>query len=147
MSTRGGTADGRRFLAGDGPVAGERVPFEYAVLRAVPRVDRGECVNIGVVLYSQATDYLGCALHVDAARLRALDAGVDVDAVEAVLAGIRAVCHGDPAAGGAAAEPPRVRFGWLTAPRSTVVQPGPVHSGLTTDPAADLDRLLDRLVR
>ncbi|WP_088287038.1 DUF3037 domain-containing protein [Kineosporia sp. A_224] len=147
MSTRGGAADGRRFLAGEGPAAGERVPFEYAVLRAVPRVDRGECVNIGVVLYSQATDYLGCALHVDAARLRALDAGVDVDAVEAVLAGIRAVCHGDPAAGGAAAEPARVRFGWLTAPRSTVVQPGPVHSGLTADPAADLDRLLERLVR
>lgn len=123
------------------------VPFEYALLRAVPRVDRGEQVNIGVVLYSQATDFLGCALHVDPARLRALDPAVDVEQVEAVLAGVRAVCHGDAAALAAAAEPPRVRFGWLTAPRSTVVQPGPVHSGLTADPAADLARLLDRLVR
>lgn len=128
-------------MSGDG-----WVPFEYALLRAVPRVDRGECANVGVVVYCQAFDYLGCALHVDAARLRSLDAAVDVEAVEAVLAGLQAVCAGDPAAGGAAEGPARVRFGWLTAPRSTVVQPGPVHSGLTRDPAADLARLLERLV-
>ncbi|MFN0280817.1 MAG: DUF3037 domain-containing protein [Kineosporiaceae bacterium] len=132
-------------MSADGPL--RRVPFEYAVLRAVPRVDRGECVNIGVVLYCQAYDFLGCALHVDADRLRALDASVDVVAVEGVLAGVRAVCAGDVAAGGAAAGPPRVRFGWLTAPRSTVVQPGPVHPGLTADPAAELERLAARLVR
>jgi hypothetical protein len=123
------------------------LPFEYAVLRAVPRVDRGECVNVGVVLYCQARDFLGCALHLDAARLRALDAGVDVAAVQASLAGVHAVCLGDAAGVGAAGQPARVRFGWLTAPRSTVVQPGPVHAGLTTDPAADLERLLTRLVR
>jgi hypothetical protein len=132
-------------VSGAGP--GDLVPFEYAVLRAVPRVDRGECVNVGVVLYCQAHDFLGCALHVDGDRIRALDASADVAAVEGVLAGIRAVCAGDEAAGRAAAGPPRARFGWLTAPRSTVVQPGPVHPGLTADPAADLERLVARLVR
>ena len=126
---------------------GSLVPFEYAVLRAVPRVDRGECVNVGVVLYCQAQDYLGCALHLDADRLRSLDPTADVDAIDSALAALSAVCQGDPAAGAASTGPPRIRFGWLTAPRSTVVQPGPVHSGMTADPAAHLQRLLDRLVR
>ncbi len=124
-----------------------RVAFEYALLRAVPRVDRGECVNVGVVLYCQAADYLGVLLHVDEGRLRALDPAVDVDAVRAALAGVRAVCAGDPAAGPAAAGSLRERFGWLTAPRSTVVQAGPVHSGVTLDPDAHLHRLVARLVR
>jgi Protein of unknown function (DUF3037) len=122
------------------------VPFDYAVLRAVPRVDRGECVNVGVVLYCQALDYLGTLVHVDEARLHALDPGADADAVRAALAGVEAVCAGEPGAGPAAGGSRRERFGWLTAPRSTVVQPGPVHSGLTRDPAADLARLLARLV-
>jgi hypothetical protein len=124
-----------------------RHPFEYALLRAVPRADRDECVNVGVVLYCQALDYLGCAVHLDPERLRLLDPQVDLEAVDAVLAGIRAVCAGDPSAGQAAVDPPRARFGWLTAPRSTVVRPGPVHSGMTPDPAAELTRLLIRLVR
>jgi hypothetical protein len=123
------------------------VPFEYAVLRAVPRVDRGECLNVGVVLYCQARDYLRAALHVDEARLLALHPGTDVDAVRAALAGVEAVCAGDADAGKAALGSRRERFGWLTAPRSTVVQVGPVHGGLTRDPGADLDRLLSRLVR
>lgn len=123
------------------------MPFEYAILRAVPRVDRGECVNVGVVLYCQATGYLGAEVHVDDDRLRLLDAAVDVDAVRAALDGVRAVCAGGPDGGRAAGGSPRVRFGWLTAPRSTVVQAGPVHCGLIAgDPAAELRRLLDRLV-
>lgn len=125
----------------------DRKPFEYAVLRAVPRADRDECVNVGVVLYCQALDYLGCAVHLDPDRLRLLDPGVDLEAVDGALAGIRAVCAGDPRAGHAVADPPRARFGWLTAPRSTVIRPGPVHAGMTADPAAELDRLLTRLVR
>jgi hypothetical protein len=125
----------------------ELVPFDYAVLRAVPRVDRGECVNVGVVLYCQARDYLGTLVHVDDGRLHALDPRADTDAVRAALAGVEAVCAGSPGAGPAATGSRRERFGWLTAPRSTVVQPGPVHSGLTRDPAADLARLLARLVR
>ena len=123
------------------------VPFEYAVLRAVPRVDRGETINVGVVLYCQARDYLGCGVHLDPQRLLALDPQADVGAVDAALAGVRAVCSGEPAAGTAATVTPRARFGWLTAPRSTVVQPGPVHPGLTSDPAAKLADLMDRLVR
>jgi hypothetical protein len=124
-----------------------RVAFEYAVLRAVPRVDRGECLNVGVVLYCQAADYLRVLLHVDEARLRSLDPSVDVDAVRSALAGVHAVCDGDAAAGPAASGSRRERFGWLTAPRSTMVQAGPVHSGVTLDPDAQLHRLLDRLVK
>jgi Protein of unknown function (DUF3037) len=123
------------------------VPFEYALLRAVPRIDRGECVNVGVVVYCQARDYLGTAVHVDEVRLFALDRQADVDAVRAALAGLEAVCAGREAAGRAGSGSRRERFGWLTAPRSTVVRAGPVHSGLTRDPDADLRRLLDRLVR
>jgi hypothetical protein len=125
----------------------ELVPFEYAVLRAMPRIDRGETINVGVVLYCQAREYLGCAVHLDGKRLLALDPDADLGAVEAALGGVRAVCAGESAAGQAAAKAPRVRFGWLTAPRSTVVQPGPVHSGLTADPAAKLAALLERLVK
>ena len=124
-----------------------RMAFEYAVLRAVPRVDRGECLNVGVVLYCQAADYLRVLLHVDEARLRSLDPSVDVDSVRSALAGVRAVCAGDAVAGPAATGSRRERFGWLTAPRSTVVQAGPVHSGVTLDPDAQLRRLLDRLVK
>jgi hypothetical protein len=112
----------------------------------VPRVDRGECVNVGVVLYCQNADFLAAATHVDAERLRALDPGVDVEAVRQVLDAARAVCAGDASAGRSGAGSRRDRFGWLTAPRSTVVQAGPVHSGVTDDPAAQLDRLLARLV-
>jgi hypothetical protein len=129
------------------PGGGMRQPFEYAVLRAVPRIDRGECINVGVVLYCRASDFLGAAVHLDVARLRLLDPEVDVESVQEALAGVRAVCAGGPDAGRAGQASPRARFGWLTAPRSTVVQPGAVHAGLTTDPAAELVRLLDLLVR
>lgn len=116
-----------------------RVSFEYAVLRAVPRVDRGEAINVGVLLYCQAHDYLGARTLVDAARLSALDPAVDAAVVErAVAAAADCALRGGDDAGR--------RFRWLTAPRSTVVQPGPVHTGLTTDPAADLDRLFTVLV-
>jgi Protein of unknown function (DUF3037) len=121
--------------------------FEYAVLRVIPRVERGETMNVGVILYCQAEDFLGCRTHVDDVRLRALDPDLDVDGVRAALAAVDHVCCGGPRAGQAAAEPLGARFRWLTAPRSTVVQPGPVHSGLTADPAAELDRLLGVLVR
>ena len=122
------------------------MPFEYALLRAVPRVDRGECVNVGVLLYCRESGFLQGAVHLDEARLRMLDDQVDVEAVRSVLAGLLAVCAAEPAAGRAGRGSPRVRFGWLTAPRSTVVQAGPVHGGMTADPALELTRLLTRLV-
>jgi hypothetical protein len=121
--------------------------FEYAALRVVPRVERGESMNVGVIVYCQVRDFLDCRVHVDAARLRALDPDLDLDGVRAALAAVECTCHGGPLAGQAAEEPLGSRFRWLTAPRSTVIQSGPVHAGLTRDPAAELDRLLEALVR
>jgi hypothetical protein len=120
--------------------------FQYVVLRCVPRVDREEFVNVGVVLYCQAADYLAVAGHLDRARLAALF-DVDPAAVESALAAVDAVCRGEESAGAAGRAPLGTRFGFLAAPRSTVVQPGPVHGGLTTDPAAELAHLLQTVVR
>lgn len=125
----------------------DRMGFQYVVLRCVPRVDREEFVNVGVVLYCQEADFLEARCHVEASRLTALAPGVDVDAVCAALEAVEAVCRGDESAGEAGRAPIGTRFGFVKAPRSTVVQPGPVHGGSTTDAATELDRLLDRLVR
>jgi hypothetical protein len=120
-----------------------KVPFEYAVLRVVPRVERGEAINAGVVVYCRALDYLGARVHLDVARLRALDPSADVAPIEAALNSLSDTCAGR---GRGADEEIGRRFRWLTAPRSTVVQPGPVHTGLTSDPVAEIDRLLRVLV-
>jgi hypothetical protein len=121
--------------------------YQYVVLRCVPRVDREEFVNVGVILYCQARDFLRSASRVDPARLAAVGGdGLDVDDVAEALAAIEAVCLGDGPAGSPAAEPTGVRFGFLSAPRSTVVQPGPIHGGVTADPEDELAALLDRLV-
>jgi hypothetical protein len=126
--------------------AERRDPFEYAVLRVVPRVDRGESMNAGVLLYCQSRGFLGARVHLDLDRLRALDPAADPVAVEHALRTAAGVCEGESGAGPAGDEDPGRRFRWLTAPRSTVVQPGPVHTGLTHDPEAELDRLLQLLV-
>ena len=123
-----------------------RHPFEYAVLRVVPRVDRGESMNAGVLLYCQQREFLGARIHLDVDRLRALDAATDPRAIQRALEHAAGICAGDPSVGPAANDDPGRRFRWLTAPRSTVVQPGPVHTGLTEDPEAQLDHLLTRLV-
>jgi hypothetical protein len=124
-----------------------RMGFQYVVLRCVPRVDREEFVNVGVVLYCQQADFLKARCHVDEGRLRAMSAEVDVDAVRSALRAVESVCRGDEHAGEAGRAPMGTRFGFVKAPRSTVVQPGPVHGGATADPAAELEHLLDRLVR
>ena len=120
-----------------------RVGYQYVVLRCVPRVEREEFVNVGVVLYCQRAEFLDAAVQFDAQRMSALAPGLDVASLAETLEGVRAVCRG-------AAGPPLPslgqRFGWLSAPRSTVVQPGPVHGGVTGDPAAELSRLLSALV-
>ena len=121
-----------------------RPVFEYALVRAAPRVERGERVNVGVVLYCQAREFLAVAAHVDADRLRALDGDVDVDGVTEAVTALQRTCAGEGPAGQTSLGQ---RFRWLTAPRSTVVHTGPVHSGLTDDPVAELDRLVDLLVR
>lgn len=122
-------------------------PFEYAILRVVPRVDRGEAINAGILLYCRPLGYLRALIELDADRLLALDPAADVPAIERALAAIAMVCEQDPGAGQAGLQDIGRRFGWLTAPRSTVIQPGPVHTGLTSDPDAEADRLLAALVR
>ncbi|WP_427923810.1 DUF3037 domain-containing protein [Streptomyces sp. cg40] len=127
--------------------ANERDVFEYALLRVVPRVERGECINAGVLVYCRARSYVGARTHLDEARLLALDPEADVAGIRAALGAVEGVCAGGDAAGQAALDDAGRRFRWLIAPRSTVVQPGPVHTGLTVDPAAETERLLDLLVR
>jgi len=117
--------------------------FEYALIRVVPRVERGEAINAGVIVYSQAYRYLCARIELDERRLLAVDPGVDLDAVRTALQAFENACTEGPLAD----RPLGERFRWLTAPRSTIVQPGPVHSGLTTDPAAELTHLFDTLVR
>jgi len=129
-------------------VASERgAPFQYAVLRLVPRIERGECVNVGVVLFARTRDFLDVRTALDPARARALDPGLDVGRVGERLTALERIGRGDPAAGPIARLPRHERFHWLTAPASTVLQPSPVHTGLCDDPAATLETLLLRLVR
>jgi hypothetical protein len=131
-------------------------PYQYVALRCVPHVEREEFVNVGVVLYCPDHEFLACATRLDASRLVALAPDLNVAAVRSALAAVDLVCRGE-AGGGAGvrataygvrvlADTQSSRFGFLKAPRSTVIQPGPVHGGVTTDPAAELARLLDRLV-
>jgi hypothetical protein len=119
--------------------------FEYAVLRVIPRVDRGEAMNAGIVLYCRPRRYLGARLALDADVLRALDPEADVAGVQRALAAMAEVC-GEHGRGPAAGQDIGRRFRWLTAPRSTVVQAGPVHTGLTRDPDTEIDGLLRALV-
>jgi hypothetical protein len=122
-------------------------PFAYALLRVVPRVERGERLNVGVVLYSRQHDFLGLRTGVDAARLAALDPELDPEPVRARLEALRSVVCGEPDGGALAELPPSERFGWLVAPSSTIIQASEVHTGLTDDPAATLERLFTTLVR
>ncbi|WP_412539009.1 DUF3037 domain-containing protein [Longispora sp. K20-0274] len=118
-------------------------PFSYALVRVVPRIERGECVNVGVLLFCKSRDFLALGVRIDDARLAAFAPGLDLGAVRAALAGWAGTCAGEgPAEGKSLGE----RFGWLTAPRSTIVQPGPTHLGLTGDPGAELARLVELLV-
>jgi hypothetical protein len=124
----------------------ETEAFQYALLRVVPSLPRGEALNVGVALYSPRHRFLGVRTLVDAERLGALHPGLDLEAVRAHLALIERVAGGDPEAGAIARLSRSERFGWITAPSSTAVQPSPVHTGLCADPAATLDELFDELV-
>ena len=116
--------------------------FEYALVRVVPRVERGEAINAGVIVYSKPFRFLRTRIELNERRLLALDPGADLSAVRAALAAFERACTQGPLA----ERPLGERFRWLTAPRSAIVQPGPVHGGITGDPAAELDRLFAALV-
>jgi hypothetical protein len=116
--------------------------FEYALIRVVPRVERGEAINAGVIVYSKPFRYLRTRIELDEPRLLALDPDTDLASVRAALAAFERACTQGPLAD----RPLGERFRWLTAPRSAIVQPGPVHGGLTGDPAAELDHLFTTLV-
>ena len=121
--------------------------YDYAIIRVVPRVERGEQVNVGVILSCADANFLDARIEVDEAVLRAIDADIDLAALAANLAVIPAVCRGGQEAGPIGMLPPRNRFRWLVAPRSTIIQPSPVHTGRTSDPATCLEHLMDRIVR
>jgi hypothetical protein len=122
------------------------VAFSYAVVRVVPRVEREEFVNVGVIVYSAERRYLGCRLLPDSSRLRALVPELDTTEITRHLEGLRAVCAGETTAGPVAAMSPSERFHWLVAPRNTSIQTSAVHAGIADDPAATLERLFDTLV-
>ena len=121
-------------------------PFQYAMWRVVPRVERGEAVNAGVVLFCRPMRFLGARTGLDEALLAALAPGCDPAEVRTLLETLVAVAEGRPEGGHVAGLPQSERFHWMTAPASTIVQPSPVHTGLTDDPAGELDRLFSELV-
>jgi hypothetical protein len=125
----------------------ERTSFEYAILRVVPRVEREEFINAGVLLFSLARDFLAARVELDVERLRALAPDVDVDLVKEHLDAFPRICAGGPDGGPIGKLPKKERWHWLVAPRSTVVQVSPVHAGLCEAPELELERLLDRMVR
>jgi len=121
-------------------------PFQYAIVRVVPRVERGECVNAGVVLFCRPRRFLAARVALDVARLRAVAPDVDLDGLRGHLDALERIAAGDPRAGPIAALPASERFHWLVAPSSTIIQCSAVHTGLSDDPAAELERLVTQLV-
>lgn len=121
--------------------------YDYAIVRVVPDVERGEQVNVGVILSCADTEFLDARIDIDERALLAIDPHVDLAAVRTNLIVIPLVCRGGPEAGPIGLLPPRGRFRWLVAPRSTIIQPSPVHTGRTSDPAACLEHLMERMVR
>jgi hypothetical protein len=132
--------------AGTGPRPLDRAPFQYAVFRVVPKVERGEGFNAGVIVHCRPRRFLSARVHLDEALLGAFAPDCDPGPVRAHLEMIPRLCAGDPAAGPMAALSQPERFHWLVAPSSTIVQATDVHTGLTWDPAATLDHLFRALV-
>ena len=128
-------------------LASPTVWSSYAIIRVVPRVERGECINAGVILFVRQRRFLEARIELDLDRLRALAPAADLVLIERHLGTFPAICAGAPEAGPLAELPQSERFHWLTAPRSTVIQTSPVHVGCTSDPPAELERLLDAFVR
>lgn len=124
-----------------------RSAYQYAIVRVVPRVDRGECLNVGVILLSRGHRFMDARTLLDERRLAAFAPHLPAASVRPHLEAIEAIARGEPAGGPIARLGIAERFHWLVAPASTMIQPSPVHTGLTDDPAAELARLVDTLVR
>jgi hypothetical protein len=120
--------------------------YDYAIVRVVPRVERGEQMNVGVILSCVDSDFLDIRIALDEVRLRALDAAADLESITAGLETFKLVCAGGPDAGPVGALRPRDRFRWIVSPRSTVIQTSPVHTGRTDDPEAALQHLFETMV-
>ena len=125
----------------------DHATYDYAVIRVVPRVERAEFVNVGIILWCQDETFLEARIELDEGRLLALAPDLDIAAVRAHLATIPAICAGGDGAGPIGKLSRRERFDWLTAPRSTMIQTSPVHAGRCADPRAAIEHLLDRMVR
>jgi hypothetical protein len=125
----------------------EHSSFDYAIVRVVPRVERGECINAGVILFCLTKRFLAAKVELDERRLLALAPDVELELVRGHLEAIPRICAGGRAAGPIGQLPQKERWHWLVAPRSTIIQTSPVHSGLCEDPAQALEHLMDRMVR
>jgi hypothetical protein len=121
--------------------------FDYAIVRVVPRVERGEFINAGVIVSCAAIGFLAARIELDEAKLLALDPGADVAGIRAGLAAIPVICAGGKAAGALGALSTRERFHWLVAPRSTSIQTSPVHTGRCDSPERQLEHLMQQMVR
>lgn len=120
--------------------------FDYAVVRVVPRVEREEFINVGVIVFCRTRNFLGARIALDGQRLTALHPGLDLAEVERFLSLIPLICAGGPAAGPLGQLPQADRFHWLVSPRSTIIQTSPVHTGLCADPETALNHLLETMV-
>lgn len=120
--------------------------FDYAILRVVPRVERQEFINAGVVAFCLEKRYLAARIRLDGNRLLALWPDADVDLAREHLEAVRRICEGDPEAGPIATLSQRERFHWITAPRSTIIQSSPIHTGVCDETDALLDRLVERFL-
>lgn len=121
--------------------------YDYAVIRVVPRVEREEFINVGILLSCERSGYLQARIELDEARVRALDPSIDLDSLRRHLDTIPRICEGGAQAGPIGLLPKRARFHWLTAKRSAIIQTSPVHMGRCGDMDAILEHLLDRMVR
>jgi hypothetical protein len=124
----------------------ERSSYDYAIIRVVPRVERGECINVGVILFSRTRDFLGALIHVDESRLLALASDLDLEMIRHQLTMFTLTCAGKAEAGSIGSMSLSERFHWLVSPRSTIIQTSPVHCGLSCDPEATLKHLLKQMV-
>ncbi len=134
-------------MSEDEPAMSDGEPFSYALLRVMPRADRGEAINVGVVVFCRRAGFLAIRWALPLERLKTLDATLDVASLESQLRALEAIARGDRAGGAVASQPPSERFHWLVAPASTIVVPSEVHTGISADPQQTLAQLFEKLVR